>query len=51
MGESLPIHRAMVKEYTYNVGVGKPGLVVEVEKNSASWDGDDESVEGTDDAE
>lgn len=38
-------------QYTYNVGVGKPGLVVEVEKNSASWDGDDESVEGTDDAE
>lgn len=38
-------------QYTYNVGVGKPGFVVEVEKNSASWDGDDESVEGTDDAE
>ena len=38
-------------QYTYNVGVGKPGLVVEVEKNSVSWDGGDESVEGTDDAE
>ena len=33
---------------TYNVGVGKPGLKVTIEKDSVSWDGDDEEVEGTD---
>ena len=35
-------------QYTYNVGVGKPGLKVEIEKDSVSWEGDDEEVEGTD---
>ena len=35
-------------QYTYNVGVGKPGLKVTIEKDSVSWDGDDEEVEGTD---
>lgn len=30
-------------QYTYNVGVGKPGLKVTIEKDSVSWDGDDES--------
>ena len=30
------------------VGVGKPGLKVTIEKDSVSWDGDDEEVEGTD---
>lgn len=35
-------------QYTYNIGVGKPGLKVTIEKNSVSWEGDDEHVEGTD---
>ena len=35
-------------QYTYDVGVGKPGLKVTIEKDSVSWDGDDEEVEGTD---
>ena len=35
-------------QYTYNVGVGKPGLKVTIEKDSVLWDGDDEEVEGTD---
>lgn len=39
-------------QYTYNVGVGKPGLVVKLEDESVDWEGsDDENISSEDIAE